>query len=271
MTCGAPPDVTARPISSARDATAVSASSDVRRPVTWLWKIAPRPAMPVAMPTWRNVELIPDAIPARAGATTPIAAFGDRRVDRPDPDAREDEPRQERRPVRARVDAAHEQQARRHEQQAAAEQAARGQPRGELARHRRGDERQRRHGQEAQARLERPVAEDRLQVEDEVEEHREHRGRQRERRDRGAAERRLAKQRQVEHRVAHAPLDDDEGDEQQRGRHERPDDERVAPAAVVALDEPEDEQEERRAERRQARASRSRRPPRRATPAACAA
>src|SRR5918994_2889577 len=37
------------------------------------WKIAPRAATPVAIPTWRKVLLIPDAIPARNGATTPIA------------------------------------------------------------------------------------------------------------------------------------------------------------------------------------------------------
>ena len=29
--------------------------------------------MPVAMPTWRKVELTPEAMPARSGATTPTA------------------------------------------------------------------------------------------------------------------------------------------------------------------------------------------------------
>jgi len=33
--------------------------------VTSCWKTAPRPAMPVAMPTWRKVLLMPDAIPLR--------------------------------------------------------------------------------------------------------------------------------------------------------------------------------------------------------------
>ena len=37
------------------------------------WKTAPRPAIPVAMPTWRKVELIPEAIPLRSAGTTPIA------------------------------------------------------------------------------------------------------------------------------------------------------------------------------------------------------
>ena len=36
----------------------------------WLWKIAPSAAMPVAIPTWRNVLLMPEAIPARRGSTT---------------------------------------------------------------------------------------------------------------------------------------------------------------------------------------------------------
>ena len=37
------------------------------------WKIAPSAAVPVAIPTWRKVLLIPEAIPARAALTTPIA------------------------------------------------------------------------------------------------------------------------------------------------------------------------------------------------------
>ena len=39
-------------------------------PPDLVWKIAPSPAIPVAIPTWRNVLLIPDAIPARRGSTT---------------------------------------------------------------------------------------------------------------------------------------------------------------------------------------------------------
>src|SRR5690349_5798084 len=41
-----------------------------RYEVIRLWKIAPSAAMPVAIPTCRNVLLIPDAIPARLGSTT---------------------------------------------------------------------------------------------------------------------------------------------------------------------------------------------------------
>ena len=36
-------------------------------------RIVPSAAMPVATPTWRSVRLMPDAIPARAGSTTPTA------------------------------------------------------------------------------------------------------------------------------------------------------------------------------------------------------
>ena len=34
------------------------------------WKSAPSAAVPVAMPTWRKVELIPEPMPARCGGTT---------------------------------------------------------------------------------------------------------------------------------------------------------------------------------------------------------
>ena len=40
---------------------------------TWWLKIEPRAAMPVAMPTWRKVELTPEAMPARSTVTTPTA------------------------------------------------------------------------------------------------------------------------------------------------------------------------------------------------------
>ena len=40
----------------------------------WLWKIAPSTAMPVAIPTWRKVLFVPEAIPLRCGSTTEIEA-----------------------------------------------------------------------------------------------------------------------------------------------------------------------------------------------------
>ena len=39
----------------------------------WLWKTAPSTAMPVAMPTCRNVLLAPEAMPLRWGCTTETA------------------------------------------------------------------------------------------------------------------------------------------------------------------------------------------------------
>ena len=257
ITCGAPPPATARPISSTCAAPGVPASAVVSRLVIWLWKTAPRPAIPVAIPTWRNVELMPDAMPERAGATTPIAAFAIDGLIMPTPTPATMKPGSSAVHSELGVDAAHQQQADADDQQSAAEQAASGQPRGELARDRGGEERQQRHGQEAQAGLERLVAEDRLQVQREVQEHREHRRRQREGGDRGAAERLLAKQREVEHRPRLPPLDDDEQHQQQRRRREQADDQRRCPSPrSLPLDEREDEQEQRRAERRSGRASR---------------
>jgi hypothetical protein len=47
----------------------------VIREVTALPKIEPSPAIPVAVPTWRKVELIPEATPALRGWTTPTAVL----------------------------------------------------------------------------------------------------------------------------------------------------------------------------------------------------
>ena len=53
--------------------------------VTLCWKTAPRPAIPVAIPTWRKVELIPEAIPQRSCGTTPIAVEASGGLTRPMP------------------------------------------------------------------------------------------------------------------------------------------------------------------------------------------
>ena len=51
-----------------------------------MWvKTAPSAAVPVAMPTCRNVELMPEAMPARCGSTTPIAAVASAGLTRPMP------------------------------------------------------------------------------------------------------------------------------------------------------------------------------------------
>ena len=219
---------------------------------TTCWKIAPSPAMPVAMPTWRNVELMPDAMPARCGSTTPTAAVASAGLVEADAAAGDEEARQQRRPVVARLEAAHQQQPDPDEREAAAEEPADADALGELAGDRRDEEREQRHGQEAQAGLERRVAEDVLDVERQVQEHREHRRRQHEGGDRGAVERRLAEQREVEHRVLAAALDDHEGDEQDQRGGEAGDDQRAVPALRVAADEPEDQREEGAGERDQA-------------------
>ena len=88
--------------------------------VTWCWKIAPQAAMPVATPTCRNVELMPDAMPERRGSTTPIAAVASAGFVMPMP------PPAIRKPASSAVqsspgcDAAHQQQADAHERQPAA-------------------------------------------------------------------------------------------------------------------------------------------------------
>ena len=45
--------------------------------------------MPVAIPTWRKVLLMPEAMPLRAGGTTPIAVEASGGVDQADADAGE--------------------------------------------------------------------------------------------------------------------------------------------------------------------------------------
>ena len=68
-----PPAATACAIWAACPAAGVPTSCGVSLCVIALSKIAPSAAIPVAIPTWRNVLLIPLAIPLRCGGTTPIA------------------------------------------------------------------------------------------------------------------------------------------------------------------------------------------------------
>jgi hypothetical protein len=178
---------------------------------------------------------MPEAMPARCGSTTPTAAVAG---------AGNEEAGQERSPVVARLEPAHQQQPDPHAREPAAHEPADADALRELAGDRRHEERQQRHGQEAQAGLERRVAEDVLDVEGQVQEHREHRRRQRERGDRGAVERRLAEQREVEHRVVAAELDQHEGDEEHDRGGEADEDQRAVPAFRVAADEPEDQREQ---------------------------
>ncbi len=123
---------------------------------TRLWKIAPSAATPVAMPTWRNVELIPEAMPARAGSTTPIAtaAIPGFVIPIPMPEIRK--PGQQHGPAVADLEAVHEDQADADEQQPRAHQHAMLHPALREAGGDRGDdEREQRQRQEPQAGLER--------------------------------------------------------------------------------------------------------------------
>src|SRR5580693_7663853 len=52
---------------------------------TLLENSVPSNAMPVAMPTWRNVELMPEAMPACCGGTTPTAVEARGGLTRPTP------------------------------------------------------------------------------------------------------------------------------------------------------------------------------------------
>ena len=172
---------------------------------------------------------------------------GQRRVDRADAAAGDHEPGEQRGPVVAGLDPAHQQQSDADEGEAAGDEPAHAVALGELARERRDEEREQRHGEEAQAGLERRVAEHVLHVERQVQEHREHRRRQREGGDRGAVERGLAEQRQVEHRRAlRARSATQNATSRTRGADEQRDDQRSTPALGVAADEREDEAEQRR-------------------------
>ena len=65
--------------------TPASRSASVMFEATRAWKIAPRPAIPVAIPTWRKVLLMPEAIPARRWSTTPTAVEAIAGLVRPTP------------------------------------------------------------------------------------------------------------------------------------------------------------------------------------------
>ena len=96
----------ARPSPLAGARRSASATLSAPRPT----KIAPQTAIPTATPTWRNVSLMPAAIPLSLLRHDAHRDVGDHRVEQPDGDARDDEAGEQRRPLRAGVDAAHQQQ-----------------------------------------------------------------------------------------------------------------------------------------------------------------
>ena len=111
--------------------------------------------MPVAMPTCRNVELMPEAMPERRGSTTPMAAVASAGLVRPMP------PPATRKPASSAVQSSPGSTPRissspmPDERQPAGQEPAHAEALGELAGDRRDDEREQRDRQEAQAGLER--------------------------------------------------------------------------------------------------------------------
>ena len=69
----------------------------------WLRKIAPQAAMPMAMPTWRNVSLIPEAMPLCSFGTTDTATSAITGLIRPTPAPASDEPGEQPGPVVGRA------------------------------------------------------------------------------------------------------------------------------------------------------------------------
>ena len=97
-----------------------SATADTSR----LLNSVPSKAMPVAMPTWRNVELMPEAMPARCGRTTPTAVEASGGLTRPTPTPATMNPGMRWVQSELAVEAAHEQQPDADEHQPGTDQRA---------------------------------------------------------------------------------------------------------------------------------------------------
>ena len=166
----------------------------------WLWKIAPSAAMPVAIPTWRNVLLMPEAIPARRGSTTLTDVEASGALTSPIPMPPTMKPASSVVHVERESDPVHEQERDADHREPAAEQELDGDPGREPPCDRRDDERDEGERQEDHACLDRRVAEHVLEVERQEEELREHPRRHREGRDLRAGEGRHAEEPDVEHR-----------------------------------------------------------------------
>jgi len=161
----------------------------------------PRPAMPVAMPTWRKVELMPEAIPARSGVTTPIAVEASGGLTSPTPAPATMNPGIRCVQSTRRLRPSHHQDSHSDQRQAGGDQQPNRHVGGQAPGERRGEHDAARDHQQAQARLKRRIAEHVLQVEGQIEQQREHSRRDRKRGDQAAGEGRLSKQAEVEHRA----------------------------------------------------------------------
>ena len=84
--------------------------------------------MPVAMPTWRKVELMPDAMPACRAGTTPTAVEASGGLIESDADSADDEARHQVGPVGLGVQPPHEQQPDADDDAAGADEQAYGHP-----------------------------------------------------------------------------------------------------------------------------------------------
>ncbi len=174
--------------------------------------------MPVAMPTWRNVVLAPEAMPLRSGGTTAMAEEASTGLTMPMPMPATMKPGEQHRPARRRG-GGHEQAADGDEQQAGTQQVAGVDADGQLAGDRGDDEGQHGDRQEAHPGGQRAVAEVVLDVQGQVQEQGEDRGREGEGRHRDADHGGTPEQRQVEHRVLLPPL----GDQEHGHQHDRTD------------------------------------------------
>ena len=201
--------------------------------------------MPVAIPSWRKVLLIPDAMPARSWRTVETAVDASGALTIPIPMPPITKPGQQARPVRAGVDAAHRPHRDRVQRQPGAEQDPDRHARREPARDRRGDERDQAQRQEAEARLQRREPDDVLQVERQVEEHREHRRGDREGGRLRADERGPGEEREVDHRRRVSRVcDATKTTSSTAAAAKSAEDHAARPAALVALDQREDQAEE---------------------------
>ena len=160
------------------------------------------------------------------------------------PEAHQDEGADEEAEARRRGQVALPEQRRGHRHQAGGHERPRADPVRQAPGDRPDDDDHDGRGQEAHAGLQRRVALDVLQVQGEEEEHRQHREGHDEGHEVRAQERPGAEEREVDHRLGAAALDEHEAHEPDGGDGEEGDDAAGAPAPGVALDEREHERGE---------------------------
>ena len=171
---------------------------------------APMTATPKVPPTIRLMERMPEATPALAGSTLFMAAVRHGRHDEAHAEAHQDEGADEEAEARRRGQVPLPEQRRGHRHQAGGHQRPRADPVRQAPGDRPDDDDHDGRGQEAHAGLQRRVALDVLQVQGEEEEHRQHREGDDEGDEVRAQERPRAEEREVDHRLGAAALDEHE-------------------------------------------------------------